>query len=159
MKRLLVALALTLLAAPAFAQTPTPVTAATSSPDAGQTRSQSGFGPPGAMTFSGVQTFEGGAQIGTTSAGASLLTFVKRGQCLVDPSSSLGDGAETIVSCAATGALAGDFVVGAIATTSDVTDVYIKRATAYTDSVQFSIGSYTAAQNPGDLEIRYLVIR
>lgn len=158
MKQILVALALVLLALPAYAQTPTPVTAATASADEGQVRNRQ-RPSNGGDALQNPMTFEGGAQIGTTAAGASLYTFSKRGTCLVDPSASLGDGAETIVSCAATGAAAGDLVLGAIATTSDVSDVYIKRATAFTDSVQFSIGSYTAAQNPGDLEIRFLVLR
>ncbi len=158
MKRFLLVLALLVVASEAHAQTPTPVTAASPSPAAGQRR-DAVTSMVGGVAYSQPVIAEGGLQIGTTAAGAALLSFVKRGECYVDPSASLGDGAETIVSCAATVAAAGDFVIGAIATTDDVTDVYIKRATAYTDSVQFSIGSYTAAQNPGTLTIRYLVVR
>ena len=158
MKRLLLGILVALLAVPAYAQSPTPVTAGTPAADTAQRVDQQ-TKEVGAIRYERPLTFDGGAQIGTTAAGAALLTFVARGTCTVDPSSSLGDGAETIVSCTATGAAAGDFVVGVIATTSDVTDVYIKRATAFTNSVQFSLGSYTAAQNPGDLEIRYMVVR
>ena len=148
-----------LLAGNAQAQTPTPVTAATpGTVDPSVVRNDLA-GQTGGLYFQGPMSFEGGAQIGTSAAGASLLQFVARGSCVVDPSASLGDGAETIVSCAQTGVAAGDFVVGAIETTSDVTDVYIKRARAESGSVHFSIGSYTAAQNPGNLTLRYLVVR
>lgn len=159
MKRLLIAVALVALAGPAWAQTATPVTAATPSNDGSTTRSQAKPANPGKQTWADAQTFEGGVQIGTTGNGASLLTFVARGNCLADPSASLGDGAETIVSCAVPGAATGDFVAVQIQDTDDLTDVYVKRARAFTNSVQFSVGSYTAAQNPGSLTFNYLVVR
>lgn len=161
MRRLLLLAVLgaaSLLPAVASAQTPTPVTVATPAADTGQVR-QNLTAQNGGFAYQNPVIFENGTQVGKTGDGASLLTFVARGTCTVDPSSSLGDGAETIVSCAVTGAASGDFVIGAIETTSDVTDVYIKRAKAQTNAVHFSLGSYTAAQNPGDLVIRYLVVR
>jgi hypothetical protein len=83
-----------------------------------------------------------------------------RGKCLVDPSASLADGAETIVSCAASGAMIGSLVISNIETTSDVSDVFIKRA-AVTENgrVDFSFGSYGATQNPGVLSIVFAVVQ
>jgi hypothetical protein len=145
-------------AGPAAAQTPTPVTVASPSPDGHQNRDRQRPSTGGEWLESPV-TFEGGAQIGKTSLGASLLTFVARGNCLVDPSGDLGDGAETIVSCTATGAIVGDMGLAAIQSTEDVSDVHIKRVRVTANMIQFTIGSYTAGQDPGVLSINYLVIR
>jgi hypothetical protein len=160
MKRLLLLLAVAVLTLPALAsaQTPTPVTVASPSPDGSQSRNA--LAPNrGGFAFEQPDIFEGGLQIGKTSDSASLLTFVARGTCYVDPSASLGDAAETIVSCVATGAAVGDMGLASIESTEDVTDVYIKRIRVNANSIQFTFGSYTAAQNPGTLTVNFLVIR
>jgi hypothetical protein len=83
-----------------------------------------------------------------------------KGRCLADPSASLGDGAEVIVSCAAPGAMVGSLVLYSIETTSDLTDVSIKRAGVTENGrVDFQFGSYTAASNPGTLTINFAVVQ
>lgn len=157
MKRFLLALALVALAMPAYAQTPAPTVAATAAPDAGQT--------PGVQTkrlggaiVERAETFAAGLQVGATSTGAALLTFVKRGTCTVNPN-TLSDGAAQGITCTATGAAAGDAVVASIATIADGAAVTITRAVAATDSVTFNVQAFGAAANAGNIVIDYVVIR
>lgn len=153
----LAGLAVVLTATAAQAQTPAPTVAATASPDGSQRRDAQAPAV-GGFVFSQPNIHEGGAQIGTTANGASLLTFVKRGSCVVNPN-QLGAADVQDITCAATGAVAGDAVFAAIATVSDVKAATIVRAAAGTDSVTFKLMGMTAAQDMGAVTINFLVVR
>lgn len=135
--------------------------AATASPGASQRRDEQ-MSAVGGQAFEKPDAFEGGLQIGKTSAGASLFTFAKRGLCTFNPP-SLSTDAFTVISCTATGAAVGDFVVGQIRpwNVTDYTQIVIagSRVTA-TDTIQFTLQNTGAdTVDAGDLSIGYLVLR
>lgn len=115
--RWLLTIAALSLAAPAFAlnDTPAPTPAGTSTPAAspaaaaGKPREQQ-RPSNGNDVFQGPDTFEGGVQVGKTSDGGSLLTFMKGFTCTVNPVAMTLPGQTTTVGCAAPGARTGDFV-------------------------------------------------
>lgn len=135
--------------------------AATASPDASQRRDEQ-MSAVGGQSFEKPDIFEGGLQIGKTADGASLFTFAKRGTCTFNPP-SLATDAFTVVSCTATGAAVGDFVIGQIRpwNVTDYTQIVIagSRVTA-TDTVQFTLQNTGAdTVDAGDLSIGYVVLR
>lgn len=186
MRWILVVVAL-LLAAPAQAAnlaTPTATAAlatpaATASPDGSQ-RTDQQMKAPGGFQYEKPVTFDGGAQIGATKDGASLLTFVKRGTCLLDlpsiaavptpaatPATSFGAVPAVVkVSCTATGVATGDTILTA------GLDVYDTGTTNYealgisrckasaTDTISCWL-QYTgpSALDPGPLTLQYVVVR
>lgn len=187
MKRLLVGVALLALATPAGAAdlaTPTATAAlatpaATASPDASQ-RVDTQSKRIGGERVERADTFEGGLQIGTTAAGASLLTFAKRGKCTLNlpsiaavptpaptPATSFGMVPTVVkVSCTATGVATGDLVLHAGLDTMDTGTTNYEalrlarcKATA-TDTLSCWL-QYTgpSALDPGALTLEYLVVR
>ena len=163
MKRFLLALAFLFVAADAFAQTPaTPASAltpaATASPDSGQRRDaqQSAVG---GFAYQQPVTFEGGAQFGKTSDGASQVTFLARAKCTVNPAALGGPGASSVISCAATGAVAGDYAACSLPKGS-ASGVVIKSVEATTDAVEIEIvGIHDVFVDVGAVAIQCLVVR
>ena len=134
--------------------------AAVASPNAQERRSDALPAAPGKRVFLDAQTFDGGAQVGTTAAGASKLTFMKRIKCTVDPPSLTVPGMIANVSCAATGAAAGDFAACSLPLASS-SGVVIKSVAAATDVVSISLVGISDAAFPdvGSVDIQCLVVR
>lgn len=153
--------------------------AASPSPDGSQRTDQQAR-QVGGIRYDKPSTFDGGLQVGTTAAGASLLTFSKRGSCLLDlpsiaavptpaptPATSFGFVPSVVkASCTATGVAVGDLVLNAGLDVMDTgTTNYealalgrCKVTAADTLSCWFK---YTgpSALDPGPLTLEYWVVR
>jgi hypothetical protein len=187
MKRFLVLVALVGLVTPAYAAdlaTPTATAAlatpaATASPDGSQ-RTDTQSKRLGGDRVERADTFEAGLQIGTTAAGASLLTFAKRGKCTLNlpsiaavptpaptPATSFGFVPALVkVSCAATGVAVGDLVLHAGLDVMDTgtTNYEALRLSRCKVSAADTLSCwlhYTgpSALDPGALTLEYLVVR
>jgi hypothetical protein len=181
MKRLLVALALVALATPAGAAnlaTPT-ATAAAATPAATPTADESARTDQQTKALGGERleravTFEGGLQVGSTANSASKLTFIQRGECLVDvaaltaASGTTGVPGVSKVTCAAPGVAAADTVlVEGLHPYDTGTSVYealsVSRCQALaTDELTCWLhygGLATPGLDPGPMTIRYVVVR
>lgn len=186
-RRLLMVVGLVALSAPSFAAdlaTPTATAAlatpaATASPDGSQRREE--MAPSvGGHVFEKANIFEGGLQIGTTDNGASLLTFAKRGSCLLNlpsiaavptpaptPATSFGQIPSVVkVSCTATGVAVGDLVLHAGLDVMDTAStnyeaLSISRCKATATNTLSCWLRYTgpSALDPGPLTLEYLVVR
>jgi ABC-type amino acid transport substrate-binding protein len=172
MTRILVALVLVAPTATAGAVTP----AASPSPDGSQRTDQQAK-RVGGDRVERAETFDGGLQIGTTAAGASLVTFLKRGSCVLDlPSISTTTVAPTPwpgfvpavskATCTVTGAAVGDTVLFAgldvfdTATTNYEALRLSRCKVTATDTLSCWFHySGTAAFDPPDLTLHYVVLR
>ncbi len=149
--------------------------AATPSPDTAQVRSVQNP-VPGGDVVQKPNVYEGGLQIGTEAAGASLLTFLKRGTCVVDPPAFAAVATPTVgivhavkITCAATGAAVGDSVFVSPQVYSGATaDAAVEYngmklhaawiSAADTLAMTFTHGSL-AGLDPAPLTVHYLVVR
>jgi hypothetical protein len=177
MKRLLLAVLVLLLAAPVHAAnlaTPTATAAAatpaaTASPDGAQARAQQAV-QAGGLVFEKPNTFEGGAQIGKTADGATLVTFMARYKCTFDlpaftavPTPVVGPPRMQKLNCAATGAVVGDGVFASLQRWGEGEYVGMTLDTATVIAadlieLQFTHGSL-AGLDPGPLTVELLVVR
>ena len=150
--------------------------AATASPDGAQ-RVDTQSKRLGGDRVERAETFEAGLQIGTTAAGASLLTFVKRGSCTFDVASlTTATVAPTPwpgyvpkvskITCTATGAATGDLVFttgldvfDTATTTYEALSVSRCKVTATNTLSCWLHYSGSAALDPAPLTLNYLVVR
>jgi hypothetical protein len=143
---------------------PTPASAftplASPAPDGQERRSDAIPAAPGKRVFVDTQTFEGGAQIGTTASGASKLNFVSRVTCTLNPSSLTVPGMTQYQTCVATGALAGDFATCSLPAAS-ASGVVIKSVATGTNLVGIEFVGISDAAFPdvGAIAIPCLVVR
>jgi hypothetical protein len=173
-----------LIAAPAFAATaPTPTATAglmtpvaSPSPDGSQ-RVDQVTKQVGGIEYERPIVMDGGAQIGSTASGASLITFMKRGSCVLDiPSMTTATVAPTPwpgfvplaskASCTATGVAVGDTVLPAglevfDTATTDYEALRISRCTASETNTITCWFHYSgrAALDPPPLTFNYVVVR
>jgi hypothetical protein len=154
--------------------TPTPTATLTATPTPTVTATADIVGVPGVVASPspqpGVASGRGvdrnfktaytvGFQVGKTSAGAGLLTFVARGSCVFDPATLTAD-STTYVSCAVPGAEYGDFCAVGRRDGGVAYNLGVISCTATTDAIYFRVANVSGSSvSAPDQIFDYLVVR